>query len=355
MDDPSKGGDLTASRDARVQRRLRQQLEESLAHLGFARRLREESRRDLSIIDAVIKQSNDELGASCIDDEGRIVPRRRPKSEDRGDRYILYVDECGNHALNAKESFTAFSLSAVLVHERDLVRLEETWGAWKKEYLGSEAKVVHEPDIRGKTKSFYCGGDSNRQNAAVESLDKCIRGLPFTGFVCIIEREKFVARFGKDSVDTSLPRHSYLLTVNFLAERVALAIDTQLGGGKARWVIESRGPKEDAAFQYEFARLFLDGTAYLAPHFFRKLFLPGLTFLGKGDCSAGLQLADMQARPCAEKVMRPVTTPARWETFRDKLCRGKETGHSILGLKILPWDEAYERLWESERDHLRDP
>jgi hypothetical protein len=353
--DPLKASDLTACRDARVQRRLRAQLEETLAYLSFARRLREESRRDLGLIDAAIKQSQDELGAFDPDGEQRIARRRRPHSEDSGARYVVYIDECGNHALNAKEAFSAFCLSAILVNERDLPALNREWEDWKTAHLGSKTKIVHEPDIRARSKSFYCEGNRDRQTAAIESVNDCIRGLPFTGFVCVLERERFLARFGKDSVDTSLPRHAYLLTVNLLAERIALAIDTQLGGGKARWIVESRGPKEDAAFQYEFARLFLDGTAYLSPHFFRSLLQPGLAFLGKGDNSPGLQLADLQARPSAEKIMRPDSTPPRWEVFRGKLCRGNETGHSILGLKILPWDDSYEDLWDSERDHLRDP
>jgi len=353
--DPEKASDLTACRDARVRRRLRVQLEEALTHLSFAKRLREESRRDLGIIDAAIKQSQDELSALGDPGEQRIVPRRRPQSGDSGARYVVYIDECGNHALNAKEAFSAFCLSAIIVNERDLPALEEAWGDWKAALLGSKTKLVHEPDIRGKTKSFFCDGDPDRQKAAIESVDDCIRGLPFTGFVCVLERQRFLARFGKDSVDTSLPRHTYLLTVNLLAERIALAIDTQMGGGKARWIVESRGPKEDAAFQYEFARLFLDGTAYLSPHFFRSVLQPGLVFLGKSENSAGLQLADLQARPAAEKVMRPESTPPRWDVFRGKLCRGSETEHSILGLKILPWDDTYEDLWESERDHLRDP
>jgi len=353
--DPKKSTELTANRDARVERRLRLQLEETLNHLLFVRRIREESRRDLTVIEAAINQTRDELALANPHQAHDITRRRRPEAHDHGDRYTVYVDECGNHALNSKEKFTAFSLSGILVHERDDHALDESWRLWKREYLGSETKLVHEKDIRDKTQSFYCNGDSARRAEAIKSLDHRIKTLPFTGFVCILERDRFVKRFGTDNIDTSLPRHPYLLTVDLLAERIALAIDVQLGGGKVRWIIESRGPKEDAAFQYEFARLFLDGTAYLSPHFFRKTFFPGLEFRDKTSNSTGLQLADLQARPCAEKVMDPDTVPARWESFRAKLCRGRETAHSILGLKVLPWDERYEDLWESERDHLRDP
>src|SRR5579872_769951 len=137
------------------------------------------------------------------------------------------------------------------------------------------------------------------------------------------------------------------MTVNFLAERVALALENELGGATARWVIESRGSREDAAFQFEFARLFLDGTTYLTPHYFRHVYKPGLEFANKASNISGLQIADLQARPCGEKVQLPAETPLSWHAVRQKLCRGAYTAHSVLGFKVMSWDPTFENLWES--------
>jgi hypothetical protein len=137
------------------------------------------------------------------------------------------------------------------------------------------------------------------------------------------------------------------MTLDFLAERVVMALDKQFGGARARMLAESRGPYEDALLQYEFARLHLDGTAYIAKGWFRQQLHPGVEFHPKTDNSTGLQLADLVARPIAEKVVNPTSTPDRWPEVKAKLCQGKETKNSILGLKVTPWRERYKDLWKS--------
>ena len=62
---------------------------------------------------------------------------------------------------------------------------------------------------------------------------------------------------------------------------------------------------------------------------------------------AGLEVADLFCRPCAEKVLDPQSTPDRWPEFRDKLCTGIETAHAPLGIKVFPWSEEYEGFWAS--------
>jgi hypothetical protein len=128
----------------------------------------------------------------------------------------------------------------------------------------------------------------------------------------------------------------------FLAERVALALQEHFGGAKGKLSLESRDPFGDALLQYEFARLFLDGTSFISAAYFRNQFLPGLRFVPKGANLSGMQMADLLARPCADKVLALDTDPPRWRVFQQKLCRGRMTKHSILGLKVIPWDEAYD-------------
>jgi hypothetical protein len=86
----------------------------------------------------------------------------------------------------------------------------------------------------------------------------------------------------------------------------------------------------------------------IAASWFRHQLCPGIDFRLKSENNTGLQLADLLARPCGEKVLHPASNPPRWQEFRQKLCTHEgETAHSILGLKILPWDESYKNLWKS--------
>jgi hypothetical protein len=137
------------------------------------------------------------------------------------------------------------------------------------------------------------------------------------------------------------------MMLHFLLERAAISLQEHFDGAKAHVIIEARGGKEDALMQYEFARLFLDGTTYLSAAYFRAQFFPGIVFRVKSENCSGLQLADLLARPCAEKVLNPKSDPDRWTCFRDKLCTGVFTRNSILGLKIIPWDDRYEDVLKS--------
>ena len=137
------------------------------------------------------------------------------------------------------------------------------------------------------------------------------------------------------------------MTMHFIVERLAMALHGQFNGARAHLVIESRGAAEDARMQYEFARLFLDGTSYISATWIRRQFFPGLEFREKKGNITGLQLADLLARPCGEKVLNPSGTPERWPVFREKLCPDVETAHSIIGLKIVPWQDKYVDIWKS--------
>jgi hypothetical protein len=57
-------------------------------------------------------------------------------------------------------------------------------------------------------------------------------------------------------------------------------------------------------------------------------------------------MADLLGRPVAEKVLSPDSDPPRWPEFRAKLCPGHETKNSVIGLKVVPWDEAFAGMWK---------
>jgi len=338
--------ELAAARSSRVAAHRHAAQERYLHYLDVARRTRIDNGFDPSKLDAAIKQGQDELEDLAEVRGGRVVPRRKARHTISGNCNV-FIDECGAHTLSTKEAFGAFCLAAVVVRDEDGLAFDRRWKRWKREYLGSSTKRIHEPDIRRGSGSFWCDGDATSRVRAVGALGPALERLPFLGFVCVVNRLRYRETIGEGPWDESLPQHIYLMAVDFLMERLALALDLHLGGLKARVLFESRGPREDAALQYEFARLFLDGTTYLASSYFRHQFFPGVEFRNKEDNITGLQVADLLARPCGEKVLEPSSSPPRWANVKAKLCPEIETEHSILGLKIVPWEEQYVRIWKS--------
>ncbi len=275
------------------------------------------------------------------------MPSRRratPGQPNPGNDSMVFIDECGPHSVAAPATFPVFTLAAVVVgrqHYDDVLDLQ--WRGWKATKLGSGDARVHEPDVRKREGRF--AGEHGA--AVVDSLRDFLEAAEFGVVACAINRVEYKKVAFPDPLDATLPDHMYLFAMDVLFERIAMVLDKRFPGGTAEVIVESRGPREDALLQYEFARLHLDGTSYIGDAFFRTRLRPGITFLGKTQNCTGLQLADLVARPISEKVADPAGTPERWPEVRTKFSPGKETKHSILGLKIAPWNEVYEDLWES--------
>jgi hypothetical protein len=342
--------ELDAARAARIAARRLEGHERYLNLLRMADRGRKDNGLS-SGLEPLIELAENELDALKVAAGGRIAGRKRPHGASvkvRPPTCGVYVDECGAHTLGAKGEFEAFCLAAVIIPDDQYGSLDNDWLNWKKAKLGTSAKIVHEPDLRKGIGPFYFGGDKAKRLDAVESLRERLAALDFTAVVCVVNRPEYVKQYGHSAIDESLPHHVYLMTLHFLMERVVMVLDRFFGSACARVTAESRGYKEDAALQYEFARLQLDGTSYIAASWFRHQLCPGIDFKLKSENNTGLQLADLLARPCAEKVLNPSSDPLRWQEFRQKLCTHEgETAHSILGLKVLPWDGRYQDLWKS--------
>jgi hypothetical protein len=344
---PPDPKDLEASRDQRLARVRLERLEEYAALLRRASSLRaaaglgsDDSLQQL-IQSAEARRSNLQLAA-----EGRLHQRRRPKSSvpKAADNCLVFLDECGTHFLTSKDIFPVFCLAAVIIREAAYADLDLIVRGWKAQHLKQSDFVIHEPDIRARVGPWRDPG----RTAVLEALRVLVEGLDFAVVACVVRRPGYVGQFGEDAPDDSLPAHPYLMTLDFLIERVVMVLETHFDGGRAKVIAESRGALEDARLQHEFARLHIEGTSYIASAWFRQQLHPGIHFEPKGGSYAsGLQLADLSARPVAEKVAVPTSTPDRWPEICAKLCRGQETKNSILGLKIMPWDAAYAELWKS--------
>ena len=339
--------DLTNSRDARVVRRQLERHELYMNLLAHARRIGEQNGHDTSKLLEAITMGQSDFQRLTAKTGQRIARRRRPAKRNGLTPVRVFLDECGSHNLGDKDPFGAFALAAVLVPDIDYPALDAHWKKWKEERLGSQDKVVHEPDVRKSTGAFWFGNDPVKQTEVRESLAEEIAYLDFVAIVCVVNRNAYVKEVGDVAFDNSLPGHIYLMALDFMLERIALALEYHFGGAYAHLVAESRGSREDALLQFEYVRVHLDATSYIAPTWFRQQLSPGITFYGKKDNIAGLELADLLARPCCEKVLAPGSIPDRWPAFRRKLCPGVETAHSILGLKIVPWDDQYAGVWNS--------
>lgn len=340
--------ELAACRDTRIAVARLEQHERYLALLRHAQRIRLNSNAPDTLA-SIIVSGEAELQGLRAGATGKVAPRRRPQKTIGSpvNRCTIFIDECGASSLTSNDEFKAFVIAAVIMPTEDYPKLDKKWKRWKHDNLGSAKKLIHEPQLRRGIGPFYFKGDTTKRFEVLQSLQELVAKLEFSAVACVVNRPEYVAQVGLRSLDESLPVHPYLMTLDFLMERLVMVLETQFNGAHAHVIAEARGPREDALLQYEYVRLHLDGTSYISPSWFRQQLVPAIEFKTKKDNCTGLQLVDLLARPCGEKILDPSATPANWLEFREKLCPGQETAHSILGLKIVPWHERYVDIWKS--------
>ena len=343
---------LEASADNRELLRRRDHLERYLAHLRIAQHHYTEAvvRQGVNPLDQALAQGYSTLDSLNSRLGGHIHGRRRPKGRGTSTQQdvLVFVDECGSPRLSASaDSFGAFALGAVVVTQEAYGAFERTWNEWKRSIWGTPSKRIHEPEVRSGHGAFWFDGNASLRRRAINSLSRTISQLDFKTVVVVIRRQAYVEQYGHGGINDILPEAPYPMALDFLSERLVLAIDEDFAGGRGRLIAESRGPLEDAQLQREFARLQIDGTTYISASWFRHQLVPGIQFGTKNDGLAGLEVADLLCRPYAEKALHPSSSPLRWPEFREKLSLGRETAHSPVGIKVVPWSDEHEGFWKS--------
>lgn len=295
--------------------------------------------REISRVSAEIPRLERRKGAR-IEPRRRVEYRRRTTNDAPRPQFHLYLDECGSHQLGRPdEDFPVFVLCGVVVNDDKYPAFDRLWKTWKADHLGNPDTRVHEPDVRSRSHTFH-RQDPAEQAALIESLDTSLADLEFDVIAAAIDKRAFFVQHGDDPVDDFLPLSAYFMCVDFVIERFVHYLYYRGGDARGKVFAESRGDREDAEVHAEFIRLLLEGTQWQADGWFRYQLRPYIEFLPKSRNVTGLQIADLGARPIADKILSPATTPERWSLFRSRLYDGVERRPASFGLKIYLAPEA---------------
>lgn len=279
-----------------------------------------------------------------IESRVRFKPTPRPEGSPAPE-YLLFLDECGNHA-SLEERFPVFCLSGIVVAKAKYEAFDVTWKAWKTKHLGGPDVIVHEPDARHFVRRFQRQTPA-QQMALREELDRLLEALEFTCIAAAIDMKKLQQDHPTGFVDDYLPSACYLMCIDFVMERFVHFLQYRGQDARGSVVAESRGALEDAKVHAEFIRLHIEGTQFISSYAFRRQLRPYIEFLRKPRNSSGLQVADLSARPFAEKVMNPNNADVvRWSIFKQKLYDGLKGAPYSYGLKVFPLAESNDPFQE---------
>lgn len=249
--------------------------------------------------------------------------------------FIVYVDESGDHGMQTLDpAYPVFVLSFCVFYKKHYSeKVVPALHQFKFDRFGHDLVVLHEHEIR-KEKGDFKFANRAAKGLFIEQLHGLIEQSNFILISSVVNKEQLRAKHG------GLPSNPYHLALGFCLETLFEFVQEKGQQDRLTYVVvECRGKKEDDELELEFRR-FCDRADRLGRA------LPfDIIFADKKVNSAGLQLADLVARPVGLSVLRPGQPNRAFEVLKRKFfCSGGRKsvgeGYNGWGLKILPSPES---------------
>jgi hypothetical protein len=237
--------------------------------------------------------------------------------------YIIYADESGDpNPVSVDPNYPVFVLNFCVFRKHDYAAsVLPAVAAFKFEHFGHDAVVLHENDIHMRRPPFVFLRDEQRRALFMDRLDWLVRQADFTIIAAAIDKRGLEQPH--DLYEIAL-RNCMERTYGFLKNRGERKRTTHI-------IIEGRGSKEDRQLTEAFRRIRRGENS-------SGQTLPGLdiVFADKKANSAGLQIADLTARPIGRHFIDPHQPNRAWNSLESKLLRSPQGDVDGWGLTVLP-------------------
>lgn len=258
-----------------------------------------------------------------------------PADPPRFSDFVVYVDESGDHSLvSVDPDYPVFVLALCVFHKRHFAEhIVPAVQKLKFNHFGHDSVVLHEHEIRKQKGPFAFLSHLPTRQAFMAQLHAIMEASHFVLMTCVVDKR----RMPRGASVQDNPYH-IALGLCLQALRGFLAEKGQ-ANRKTHLVVECRGPKEDKELELEFRRI-CDGenpAGQLLPF--------DIVFADKKTNLAGLQLADLVARPVGIHHLRPHQRNLAFEVLQRKFyCAGGRErageGYENVGLIVHPPQKA---------------
>lgn len=241
-------------------------------------------------------------------------------------RYIVYVDESGDHGLASIDpNYPVFVLAFCIFDKQEYAtKISPLLQQLKFKYFGHDMVIFHEYDIRKAHKEFSILLNAKIRAAFMEDLSQVVENAPFTLIATVIKKEALNDKYSK-------PENPYHMAMGFGLERVYRYLESHGEHEKNTHIIfEKRGRREDDELELEFRRV-CDGANY-----FNKALPFNIVFADKKANSSGLQFADLLARPIGRAVLNPKQENRAYDIIKQKFYSSNTGKIEGWGLKCFP-------------------
>ena len=244
-------------------------------------------------------------------------------------QFIVYVDESGDHSLaKVDETYPVFVLAFCVFYKDNYIdNVISAVERLKFQHFGHDAVILHEREIRKEIGPFKFR-DKAEKTEFIGLLTDIISESRFILISCVIDKREIKLVDAESNPYHIALGHCLETLADLLKEKGQSASQTHI-------VFEQRGKKEDAELELEFRRICSGENSQKQEYPFQ------IKFANKQINSAGLQLADLVARPIGLNYFRPTQRNRAFEALREKFfCEGGRTNLGVnfegFGLKVYP-------------------
>lgn len=239
-------------------------------------------------------------------------------------QYIVYVDESGDHAMGESidKSFPIFVLAFCIFKKEEYANIAiPEMKKLKFKYFGHDIVNLHEREIRKAKNKFSFLVNAELRENFFNDLNNMIKVSPFVVISTVIRKSEMRCQ----------TKNPYNMAMQFCLERLYKYLRDKGELEKVTHIIfERRGENEDRNLELEFRRVIAKGNLDEVVYPFE------IEFATKNTNSAGLQMADMVARPIGISVLHPKQQNRAYEIIERKIHKDKWGVKSGYGLKVFP-------------------
>jgi Protein of unknown function (DUF3800) len=254
----------------------------------------------------------------------------KPDADSARSSFIVYVDESGDHSLDKiDEAYPVFVLAFCVFYQENYVNnVVSAVERLKFRKFGHDMVILHERDIRKEIAPFVFK-DKAEKDRFIGELSQIIADSKFILIAALIDKQLLRGH-------TELPENAYHMALGSCLEGLGqLLAEKGQQNRETHIVFERRGAKEDKDLELEFRRICDGANPARAKLPYR------IVLADKKVNSAGLQLADLVARPIGLNYLRPAQANRAFAVLKEKFyCSGGREGvgqgYEGWGLRILP-------------------
>ena len=180
--------------------------------------------------------------------------------------YIVYLDETGDHGMEAiNSSFPVFGVALLVCEIADYcATIVPEFYRLKLDFCGHEGAILHSRDIRRQQGDFSFLVDPAKRANFYSRVNHIMGTMPYQVIMAVIDKVRHHATYGRWA------ENPYDLALMFALERL-LPLLEEAGQPHVQIVAEARGTNEDNALRLSFLEVVTNGTSCVRAARFRAI------------------------------------------------------------------------------------